>query len=243
MRIHYLQHVPYERVGWIEDWAKSRGHEITGTLTYDEPSGAGALPAPEGLDFLVVMGGPMNIYQHDAHPWLVAEKRFIRECIDAGKLVLGICLGGQLLADSLGGVVTRAPFEEIGWLDVELTEAGRQLDVFAGFPARFTTLQWHGDTFSIPPGAVHAAFSEATPNQAFSYDGGRVMGLQFHLEETRETLGELVEVARARGDVCATPEKPLGPYVTPLDDLLAPDVPFDACAVLLFGLLDRMAAR
>jgi GMP synthase-like glutamine amidotransferase len=229
VRIHYLQHVPYERVGWIEDWAASRGHEITGTLMYDEPSGAGALPAPEGLDFLVVMGGPMNIYEHDAYPWLVAEKRFIRACIDAGKLVLGICLGGQLLADSLGGVVTRAPLEEIGWLEVELNEAGRQLDLFAGFPERFTTLQWHGDTFSIPLGAVHAAFSEATPHQAFCYDDARVVGLQFHLEETRETLGELVEVARARGDV--------------RDDLLAPDVPFDACAVLLFGLLDRMAAR
>ena len=232
MRIHYIQHVPYERVGWIEDWATSRGHEITGTLMYDEPSGAGALPAPEGFDFLVVMGGPMNVYEHDAYPWLVGEKRFIRACIDAGKMALGICLGGQLLADVLGGAVTRAPFEEIGWLEVELTEAGRRLDVFAGFPERFTTLQWHGDMFSIPPGAVHAAFSEATPNQAFSYDGGRVMGLQFHLEETRATLSELVEVARARGEVCR-----------PLDDLLAPGVPFDTCAVLLFGMLDRMVAR
>ncbi len=210
---------------------------------YDEPSGAGALPAPEGLDLLVVMGGPMNIYEHEAYPWLAAEKRFIRACIDAGKMVLGICLGGQLIADVLGGTVTRAPFEEIGWLPVELTEAGRRLDVFADFPERFTTLQWHGDMFSIPPGAVRAAFSEATPNQAFCYDGGRVIGLQFHLEETRETLGELVEVARARGEVCAAPGKPLGPYVSPLDDLLAPGVPFDACAALLFGLLDRMTAR
>jgi GMP synthase-like glutamine amidotransferase len=139
--------------------------------------------------------------------------------------------------------VTRAPFEEIGWLEVELTEAGRRQDVCAGFPERFTTLQWHGEMFSIPPGAVHVASSAGTPNQAFCYDGGRVIGLQFHLEETRETLGELVAVARASGEVCATPDKPLGPYVSPLDDLLAPGVPFDACASLLFGMLDRMTAR
>ena len=152
--------------------------------------------------------------------------------------MLGICLGAQLIADVLGGEVTRAPFEEIGWYPVELTEAGRRLEVFAHFPDRFTTLQWHGDTFSIPPGAVHAASSEAMPNQAFSYDGGRVIGLQFHLEETRETLGELVEVAggslrTARrsadpGSRRATTCSPPMPRSTPAGDLL-------------FGLLDRMA--
>lgn len=243
MRIHYLQHVPYERIGWIEDWAKSRGHEITGTLMYEEPSGAGALPDPEGFDFLVVMGGPMNVHENDAYPWLAGEKRFLRACIDAGKTVLGICLGAQLIADALGGTVTRAPFEEIGWFEVELTEEGRHLDAFAGFPDRFTTLQWHGDTFAIPPGAVHAARSEAVSNQAFCYDGCRVVGLQFHLEETRETLSELVAVARAEGAVCARPERPLGPYVSPLDDLLAPEAPFDACAGLLYGLLDQMTTH
>jgi GMP synthase-like glutamine amidotransferase len=243
VRIHYLQHVPYERVGWIQDWAESRGHKITGTLTYEDPSGAGALPDPEGLDLLVVMGGPMNIYEYDEHPWLLVEKDFIRACISGGKAVLGICLGGQLVADVLGGEVTRAPFEEVGWYQVELTDEGRQLEVFAHFPDRFTTLQWHGDAFSIPPGAVHAAFSEATPNQAFSYDDERVIGLQFHLEETRETLGDLVAVARARGEVCVNPGSTENPWVSSLDDLLAPDAPFEACAEMLFGLLDRMVMR
>ena len=243
MKVHYLQHVPYERVGWIRDWAESRGHQIAGTLMYEAPSGAGALPDPGGVDLLVIMGGPMNIYEHDKHPWLPVEKAFIRACVDAGKCVLGICLGGQLVADVLGGVVTRAPFEEIGWYPVQLTEAGRQLGAFAHFPDTFVTLQWHGDTFSIPPGAVHAAFSEATPNQAFTFDDQRVIGLQFHLEETRETLGELVQVARDKGDVCAAPGSAAHPYVSPLDALLAPGVPFDACAELLFGLLDRMTAR
>ena len=240
MRVHYLQHVPYERVGWIQDWAESRSHEISGTLIYAEPAGAAALPEPGDVDLLVVIGGPMNIYEHDKHPWLLGEKDFIRACISEGKAVLGICLGGQLVADVLGGEVTRAPFEEIGWYPVELTEAGRGLEAFAHFPQRFTTLQWHGDTFSIPPGAVHAAWSEATPNQAFSFDDERVIGLQFHLEETRGTLGELVEVA---GKNVPAQARHRGPWVSALGDLLAPGAPFEACRELLYGLLDRMAAR
>ncbi len=124
---------------------------------------------------------------------------------------------------------------------MELTEAGRRLEVFADFPDRFTTLQWHGDTFSIPPGATHAAFSEAVPNQAFAFDSGRVVGLQFHLEETRETLGELVQAAG--GNLPARPDVARGPWVSPREDLLAPDAPFDACRDMLFGLLDRMVMR
>jgi GMP synthase-like glutamine amidotransferase len=262
VNVHYLQHVPYEGVGWIQDWARSRGHALSGSLMYAEGAGAAGLPDPDSLDMLVIMGGPMNIYEYDEHPWLRGEKAFIRACIDRGRAVLGICLGGQLVADVLGGEVTRAPFEEIGWYAVELTEEGRQLEVFAHFPDCFTTLQWHGDTFSIPPGAIHAAFSEATPNQAFSYDDERVIGLQFHLEETRVTLAELIGVAGKKLAVTApvpaaaeagaaddsfapagSPELARSPWVSPLEDLLAPDAPFDACRDMLFGLLDRMVMR
>jgi GMP synthase-like glutamine amidotransferase len=227
---------------------------------YEEHAGAG-LPDPSELDMLVIMGGPMNIYEYDVHPWLGPEKKFIRACIDRGKAVLGICLGGQLIADVLGGEVTTAPFEEIGWYPVELTEAGRQLEAFAHFPDQFTTLQWHGDTFSIPAGAIHAAWSEATPNQAFSYDNERVIGLQFHLEETWETLSDLVGVAgknlaahasepakevAAASDSFApsgSPEMARGPWVSALDELLTPEAPFDACREMLFGLLDTMVMR
>lgn len=236
MNVHYLQHVPYEGIGLIRDWALSRGHPLSGTLMYAEPSDGAGPPDPDDIDLLVIMGGPMNVYEHDRYPWLPLEKNFIRACISRGKLVLGVCLGAQLIADALGGEVTRAPVEEIGWHEVELTAAGRRLDVFAHFPDSFTTLQWHGDTFSIPSGAVHAAFSEAVPHQAFSFDDGRVIGLQFHLEETPETLGELVRVAGGKLPA-------LGPWVSRPESLLAPDAPFDACRVLLFGLLDRMVVR
>jgi GMP synthase-like glutamine amidotransferase len=241
MKVHYLQHVPHEGVGLIQDWSKIRGHELSGTLMFADPSPATGLPDPKGVDLLVIMGGPMNVYELDHYRWLPAEKDFIRACISQGKAVLGICLGAQLIADVLEGEVTRAPHEEIGWYPVELTEAGRRLEVFADFADRFTTLQWHGDTFSIPPGATHAAFSEAVPNQAFAYDNGRVVGLQFHLEETRETLGELVRAAG--GDLPARPDVTRSPWVSAREDLLAPDAPFDACRDMLFGLLDRMVMR
>ncbi len=133
----------------------------------------------------------MNVYEEAEYPWLAAEKAFIAAAIGAGKPVLGICLGAQLIAAVLGGTVSKGPQPEIGWYPVELTPAGRELPLFAGFPDRFTALHWHGDTFSIPPGATHVASSAACANQAFAYDGGRVVGLQFHLEETRESLAQL----------------------------------------------------
>ncbi len=91
MNVHYLQHVPYEGVGWIQDWAKSRGHELSGSLMYAEPAAVSGLPDPNSLQMLVIMGGPMNIYEYDKHPWLPGEKNFIRDCISRGKAVLGIC--------------------------------------------------------------------------------------------------------------------------------------------------------
>lgn len=227
MRVHYLQHVPFEGIGAIGEWAHARGHALTGTEVFRQD-----LPRPDDLDLLVVMGGPMNVYQEAEYPWLVAEKVFIAKAIDAGKAVLGICLGAQLLADVLGGSVSKGEQVEIGWYPVELTEAGRALPVFAGFPRLFTALHWHGDTFSIPPGVVRAASSEACADQAFAYGGGRVVGLQFHLEETRESLTQLVE--NARGDLVD------GQWIAEPEELLAGDAPFTECHGLLFDLLDCM---
>jgi GMP synthase-like glutamine amidotransferase len=214
-----------------------------GTLLYEESPAAQAGPLPDDLDMLIVMGGPMNVYDDADHPWLPKEMDLIRACIGAGKMVLGICLGAQLIAVALGGVVTRAPFQEIGWYPVELTEAGRRLEVFGDFPDRFTAFHWHGDTFSLPAGATHAAFSAAVPNQAFTFGQGRVVGLQFHLEETPESLAALVNAAGHELPVSAsTAGAPLPePWTSTRAQILAPDAPFDACRDLLFSLLDRMA--
>ncbi len=237
MKVHYLQHVAYEGIGSIQEWAEARGHPLAGTLMFaeqaDAQAGAAGLPHPDDVDMLVVMGGPMNVYETEKHPWLLAEKDFIRACVAGGRAVFGICLGAQLIADVLGGEVTRAPHQEIGWYPVDLTDEGRRLEALAHFPDRFTALHWHGDTFSIPGGAVHAASSAACANQAFAFDGARVVGLQFHLEETPESLAELVQAVGQH--------LPDGPWTSSRAGLLLPDAPFAECKRLLFGLLDRMA--
>ncbi len=133
MRIHYLQHVPFEDLANIEAWAKKRGHDVSGTMLFqDEP-----LPALEEFDWLIIMGGPMNIYEHYRYPWIVREKEFIRRSIDADKIVLGICLGAQLMADVLGGKVHRNEHKEIGWFPVRLTADAMRSPVFRVLPEGF----------------------------------------------------------------------------------------------------------
>ena len=249
MTVHYLQHVPFEGLGAIEDWCVARGQAITATRLFSEP-----LPPRFEGDLLVVLGGPMNVYEEKRYAWLAAEKRFLQEAIKEGGRVLGICLGAQLLSDVLGGSVSRNPEIEIGWYPVQLTMEASAVPSFDRLPQRFTALHWHGDTFSIPEGAVRLAGSQACANQAFAWDGGRVLGLQFHLEETVDSLTLLVEHAgdelaspRAAGAAAgAEPEQSpdesdrAAPWVSSADELLSPDAPFESCKTLLFELLDGL---
>jgi len=129
MRIHYLQHVPFEDLANIESWAKDRSHDLSRTLLFQEESP----PKLNEFDWLIIMGGPMNIYEHDKYPWLVKEKEFIRQAIEEDKIVLGICLGDQLMADVLGGKVHRNDHREIGWFPVKLTDEGVASRIFGGF--------------------------------------------------------------------------------------------------------------
>ncbi|GMW00005.1 MAG: aminotransferase [Candidatus Hydrogenedentota bacterium] len=188
MRLVYLQHVDAEDLANIEPWATAKGFAIRGVPMHR----GGVLPDVQDLDWLVVMGGPMNIHEHDAHPWLVSEKAFIRACIEVGKTVVGVCLGGQLIADVLGGPVTRNEYKEIGWWPVNLTDEGAALPLFEGFPKEFVAFHWHGDTFATPPGAVRVIESEGCANQAYLY-GDRVLGLQFHLEESTAAVDQLLK--------------------------------------------------
>lgn len=190
MRIHYFQHVPFEDLANIEDWANKKGYTVSATRLFDRE----ALPSMDRFDWLIIMGGPMNIYEEEEYPWLASEKKFIKEAIKAGKLILGICLGAQLLADVLGGRVTRNQNKEIGWFPVtRLKEAGISLLDF--LPEEFMAFHWHGDTFEIPPGAKRLAGSLACKNQAFQY-GDRVLGLQFHLESSQGSIEKLIENCR-----------------------------------------------
>ena len=187
IRIHWFQHVPFEGLGCIEQWATEKGHALSVTRFHrDEP-----LPRIGEIDWLVVMGGPMNIYEESEYPWLAREKQFIGQAIRSGKVVLGICLGAQLIAGFLGARVTPNAHKEIGWFPLELTPEAVASPLFDFLPHRLTAFHWHGDTFALPRGALRIARSEACENQAFLYDG-RVVGLQFHLEFTPQSLAAIL---------------------------------------------------
>ncbi len=176
LRVHYLQHVPFEDLGSMHSWFAERSDALTATHFYLQQT----LPPLDSFDWLVIMGGPMGVADTAVYPWLAAEQAFIRAAIDAGKTVLGICLGAQLIAAALGADVTVNSQREIGWFPLR-SQTGKH--PIANLLDGCVAFHWHGETFAIPAGAQHLASSEACQNQAFSIDD-RVYGFQFHLETT-----------------------------------------------------------
>ncbi|HNR32332.1 MAG TPA: type 1 glutamine amidotransferase [Candidatus Hydrogenedentes bacterium] len=221
MRLHFLQHVPFEDPANILPWAQARRITTVGVRIYANET----LPPPRALDWLVVMGGPMSVDEEDKHPWLAAEKRYIRAAIDAGKRVIGVCLGAQLVAEALGGEVTRNAHREIGWFPVTRTEASDASPAFRVLPRTFPAFHWHGDTFSLPPGATHLAASEACPMQAFAVES-RIFGLQFHLESARGSIESLLTYCAA--DLAD------GPFVQSAETIRAG---YDANLPVIMGLM------
>ncbi|MBB6691546.1 type 1 glutamine amidotransferase [Cohnella xylanilytica] len=185
MKLVLLKHFSFDDESAIAEWARRKGHSVA----MIDPSVEGTLPDIDSFDLLVILGGPMSVYDESGNPWLVREKRFIRNAAIAGKSVLGICLGGQLLAEVLGGRVYRSSRKEIGFHPVRRTHERHPL--LEGLPEEFHSYQWHGDAFELPPGAVPLATSEACANQAFAY-GPYVLGVQFHLETTPACIGEML---------------------------------------------------
>lgn len=190
-RLHYIQHVPFETPGSILDWAAANGTRLSHSRLYDKDP----LPDPEMFDMLVVMGGPMGVYDEDKFSWLADEKSFIGESIKAGKAIIGICLGAQLIASALGSKISKNRYKEIGWYPVRTTPESGNLDIISFLPHQFTTLHWHGDTFDLPANAVRIAVSDGCDNQGFLF-GDRVLGLQFHLEVTEHSFDEMLENGR-----------------------------------------------
>lgn len=188
MKIHALYHVPFEQTGCIADWIDANGHQLTATRMYEQDT----LPNIATLDWLIVMGGPMSVCDETLYPWLVDEKRYIESAIHQGKVVLGICLGAQLIADVLGARVYPNEHKEIGWFPIEWTEAARQSRLFDHMPSPMQVFHWHGDTFDLPKGALHLASSAVCHNQAFVYDN-RVIGLQFHIEMKQDNIAAIID--------------------------------------------------
>lgn len=172
------QHVAYEILGTLNPLFKKSGFRIRYVNFGRHPH---AQPDLEGYHGLVILGGPMNANQVDTYPHLITEMNLIDQAIGKGIPVLGICLGAQLIAKSLGAEVTENQEKEIGWYDVSPTEEGKGDPLLAHFREREKIFQWHGDTFEVPGDAVHLVDSPTSPNQAFRFRDN-VYGFQFHLE-------------------------------------------------------------
>jgi GMP synthase (glutamine-hydrolysing) len=183
-----LQHAGCEPPGAYEDELLERRIPFVRVLL-DEGE---ELPDWRPYGGVVVMGGAMGAYDEALYPWLGPEKRLIAEAVRAGRPYWGVCLGAQLLAASLGARVAPGQRAELGVLPVALTAEAGQDPVFAGAPPSFATLQWHRDTYELPPGAVRLAGSQLYEQQAFVV--GRAYALQFHLEVTAELAAEWMEI-------------------------------------------------
>jgi GMP synthase-like glutamine amidotransferase len=183
MRAHYLQHVAFEGLGSIEEWLSANHYQVTSTRLYESIG----FPEAGEIDLLIIMGGPMSVNDEKDLPWLVDEKRFVKSVIDSGKPVLGICLGAQMIADVMGATIYPNMKKEIGWFPISSVSATPSC---FQFPKTARVFHWHGETFDLPKGAVLLASSQACVNQAFQL-GFNVIGLQFHLETTPESLNQI----------------------------------------------------
>lgn len=209
MKIHYLQHVPFENPGSILDWATSKKHTVTYTKLYENTD----FPEMDEFEWLIIMGGPMNIYEEHRYPWLALEKIFIGRAIKENKVVLGLCLGAQLIADVIGGRVIPNQYKEIGWFKVKLLDGVATPYELSFLPKEPIVFEWHGDTFvDLPEEARLLATNDACKNQAFLYKE-RVYGFQFHFENTRTIIESLIEHCRE--------DMETGPYVQSAEELLA----------------------
>jgi GMP synthase (glutamine-hydrolysing) len=212
MKIHIIQHVPFEKPGLILDWIEERGHsyEMIKMYTHDR------IPSSEGIYFLVVLGGPMSA--NDSDEWIIQERELIKKVVEQGKPMFGICLGAQQLAKAFGGEVVPAP-KEIGWGEIQARISGEFL----------TVLHWHGEGFTLPENTELIYSSELWTNQGFRLNNS--IGLQFHFETTTKTVAEIVEADSAflKQSVFETSE----------DETIKKQIP-PKNKEILFGLLDEL---
>ena len=204
-RVVAFRHVPFEGVGLIASALERRGLRLEYADLYRPGCGVPDIADAAGLIFL---GGPMSV--NDPLEYLRQESDLIAQAMGSGQPLLGICLGAQLIARTLGSRVYRNPVKEIGWFDIHLTEAGRQDRVFAAMNACETVFHWHAETFDLPPCADHLVYSEGCENQAFRV-GSNVYGMQFHLEVTSEMISDWCLQDENCGDVREL-EGPVDPY-------------------------------
>ncbi|MEN1986818.1 type 1 glutamine amidotransferase [Paenibacillus hubeiensis] len=227
MKIIAFRHFAFDDPSVIVSWSEHAGHEL---LLHDP---AQDIPQEwlQTMDLLVVLGGPMSVYQENEHPWLIQEKAFVKRAIDMGKKVLGICLGAQMISEILGGTVTsNGDKKEIGWHRMQRTKERHPW--LTHVPEQFMSFAWHGDTFTLPEGARHLMYSEACERQAFAY-GNHVLGLQFHLESTPSCIEQMLSDW--------THELTDLPFIQRETEIRDGMVHSENSKMLLWGILDKIA--
>lgn len=229
--VHFFQHVPFEGLGLLEDILYEAGVRLSRTALWQADP---VWPEPSDTDLLIVMGGPMGVYETDAYPWLASEIACLQRFIQAGKPVLGICLGAQLLAAALGSRVYPSGKKEIGWFEISCQNP--RPDWFFPHTEQPVVYHWHGDTFDLPPGAVSLASSLATENQAFAV-GEHLVGLQFHLETDARALEAFLETGSQ--EIEASP----GPWVMPIDQQRAAAAQAETNRPVLVALINHLLKR
>ncbi|MEK6590981.1 MAG: type 1 glutamine amidotransferase [Nitrospinota bacterium] len=187
-KVLMLKHINVEGGGTIEDYLLSNGWEIDRRELQD----GGEIPLKLPYDAILILGGPMNVYEEDRYPFLRDEDRLIKDAIKKEIPTLGICLGAQLIAKAAGAKVTKNKIKEIGWYKVNLTEAGKKDPVFKGIGENFDVFQWHGDTFGIPEQGTLLTTAELCTNQALKV-GKNIYGLQFHMEVTEDMIYKWID--------------------------------------------------
>jgi len=187
MKIYALIHVDFEEPGYIGIWAENNDFEVIRINCWENP----VYPDVNEVDRLLIMGGPMGVYETDKYDWLKTELVFIKNVIDAGKKVLGICLGSQLIAAAMGAKVYPMAKPEIGWFLVTWNKAALMHTLTRGVSRKTKVFHYHGDTFDLPENATLMASSDGCVNQAYVI-GNNVIALQFHLEIVPELLTNMM---------------------------------------------------
>ena len=225
--IYCFLHVPFEGPGVIARWAEEKGHQMNYVRLYEKDP----LPDPGKVDMLVLMGGPMNVFDFHVHSWMQDEIDWVGTCIGSGKPVLGICLGAQIIAAALGCEVYPGEHKEIGWFNLKFLPGLGEFRICQDLPAVRKVFHWHGDTFHIPEGACRIAESQAFMNQGFIYRNTTI-ALQFHLEVTPENVRLMI---RHCGDEIGE-----GPFMQTAEEILEEKRFFRDNQQIMYRFLDHL---